>query len=205
MVFTHDDFDDVDLYTAKRYCQVTNEGDPDFFDGNNVEDNNINEENDEDVELGEEVVRVMGVRIPAQDEINHIQQVVCIDDDNSPAPKNIPREATSLNIFDDIFSNWGHDGVCERKRNSHFNNKPSIAFPGGIKPTPLQVFELMFPKTYVQNVILKQLNEKKDISYGEFLRWIGLWLLMSTIEGPTRRDFFLKVLRSVCLVVLHFD
>ena len=28
-----------------------------------------------------------------------------------------------------------------------------------------------------------------NISYGEFLRWIGLWLLMSTIEGPSRRDF----------------
>ena len=31
MVFTHDGFDDVDLYAAKRYCKVTNEGDPDYF------------------------------------------------------------------------------------------------------------------------------------------------------------------------------
>ena len=31
VVFTHDDFDDVDLYAAKRYCKVTNEGDPDYF------------------------------------------------------------------------------------------------------------------------------------------------------------------------------
>ena len=31
VVFTYDDFDDVDLYAAKRYCQVTNEGDPDYF------------------------------------------------------------------------------------------------------------------------------------------------------------------------------
>ena len=64
----------------------------------------INEENDEEVELGEEVVRVKGVRIPAQDEINHIQQVVCIDDDNIPAPESVSTEATSLNIFDDVFS-----------------------------------------------------------------------------------------------------
>ena len=56
-------------------------------------------------------MRVMGVRIPTQDEINHIQEEVCIDDDNSLAPENIPREPTSSNIFDDIFSNWGHDGV----------------------------------------------------------------------------------------------
>ena len=69
-----------------------------------VDDSNISEENDEEVELGDEVVRVMGVRIPAQDEINHVQQEVCIDDDNIPAPESVSTEATSLNIFDDVFS-----------------------------------------------------------------------------------------------------
>ena len=56
-------------------------------------------------------MRIMGVRIPTQDEINHIQEEVSIDDDNSPAPENIPREPTSSNIFDDIFSNWGQEDI----------------------------------------------------------------------------------------------
>ena len=89
------------------------------------------------------------------------------------------------------------------QENLHHQIYSTIAFTGGIKPTPLQVFELMFPKTYVQNIILKLLNEKMNIPYDEFLRWTGLWLLMSTIERPSRRDFF-RLLRSVCLVVLRF-
>ena len=56
--------------------------------------------------MGEEIVRIMGVRIPTQDEINHIQEEVSIDDDNSPAPENIPREPTSSNIFDDRIYWW---------------------------------------------------------------------------------------------------
>ena len=109
VVFTHDDFDDVELYAAKRYCQVANEGDPDlFFDGDNVDDSNVTEENAEEVELGDEVVRVMGICIPSQDELNHVQQEVYMDDDNLPAPKNVPTEPTS--DIDEVFSDWGHDG-----------------------------------------------------------------------------------------------
>ena len=38
-------------------------------------------------------------------------------------------------------------------------------------------------------VILPQTNNnlpggEKNVTYGEFLQWIGLWLLMSTLIGP---------------------
>ena len=41
---------------------------------------------------------------------------------------------------------------------------------------------------------LKQIYtcEKKDrpVSYGEFLRWLGLWFFMATINGPDHPDFW---------------
>ena len=34
------------------------------------------------------------------------------------------------------------------------------------------------------------LTEGQDVTYGEFLVFIGIWLLMATIEGPTQKQFF---------------
>jgi Transposase IS4 len=45
---------------------------------------------------------------------------------------------------------------------------------------------------YIKKVLLPKTNEtlKPVLTYGEFLRWIGLWLLMSTADGCLRREFW---------------
>ena len=50
----------------------------------------------------------------------------------------------------------------------------------------VQLFEGFFPKQLLQDVI-DIVNEKMDgdeeVVYGEFIWWIGIWVLMSTVDG----------------------
>ena len=50
----------------------------------------------------------------------------------------------------------------------------------------VQVFERFFPKQLLQSVI-DIVNEKMDgdeeVVYGEFIWWIGIWVLMSTVDA----------------------
>ena len=55
------------------------------------------------------------------------------------------------------------------------------------------MFELLFMKDYVEDVILCNINANivgSRVTYGEFLRWIGIWFLMATVIGPPREAFF---------------
>ena len=49
----------------------------------------------------------------------------------------------------------------------------------------LQLFESLFPNSLLTTIIEK-VNEKisgDPVSKGEFLWWIGMWVLMSTVDG----------------------
>lgn len=45
-------------------------------------------------------------------DLAELHGVVNIDDDNEPLPENIPVEGES----DDVMGEWGHNGVCERRK-----------------------------------------------------------------------------------------
>ena len=57
----------------------------------------------------------------------------------------------------------------------------------------LKIFEILFPKKWMIEVVVPKTREKLDepLTYGELLRWIGLWLLMSTVDGSDCRSFWL--------------
>jgi hypothetical protein len=71
---------------------------------------------------------------------------------------------------------------------------PTISFPHGVQPTLVQLFKVLFPKLFVQSIILPQINKEIQfgvtVEYWEFFQFIGLWFLIATIEGPERRDFW---------------
>ena len=62
-------------------------------------------------------------------------------------------------------------------------------------PTPsqyyVQLFDGLFSKQLLQ-VIIKKVNEIEgdSLTYGEFLQWIGIWILMSTVDGADQRAFW---------------
>ena len=66
------------------------------------------------------------------------------------------------------------------------NHKAQLNFP--VDPTTddhyLQLFEGMFPSSVLTRIIEK-VNQKisgNPVSKGEFLRWIGMWAMMSTVD-----------------------
>ena len=70
---------------------------------------------------------------------------------------------------------------------------------------PTTVRDVFF-KQYVEGIIIPQTNlrlqqeKHRPVSYGEILRWLGLWLLMSAINSPDCTDFGLWVRLIVLLV-----
>ena len=52
----------------------------------------------------------------------------------------------------------------------------------------LQLFEGLFPKDYLQQVVLVETNKEleESFTFGELLRWIGVWVLTSTVDGSDR-------------------
>ena len=111
-----------------------------------------------------------------------------MDNDNAPAPENIP---TPNDNTDGSFGKWEHSGSCYRALAGGRHLKARISYPPHIKPSLFNMFELFVFTSFVEDVIIPQTNTRltvnginRELSYGGFLRWIGVWLLMSMLHGP---------------------
>ena len=100
-------------------------------------------------------------------------------------------------MVDNIFSRWMHSGICERIALISRNTKPELSFwtNKSVEPSNLQIWEGLFFTSFIKHMILPQTNNtlpvgKKHIQYGEFLGWLGLWMLMGTLIGPQRHEFW---------------
>jgi hypothetical protein len=115
------------------------------------------------------------------DNIYLTQNIVKTYDDNEPATENLPQEGQGDPL--DIFREWGgHQGVChQRSVASTQNQNPSINFPQGVQLTLLRLFELLFPKAFILEVILLMINKKikfgGSVEYWKLLVFLGIWLL----------------------------
>lgn len=129
-----------------------------------------------------------------EDDIWITANLVQLDDDNEPAPENIPQHNNQDNNI--MADTWGHNGTCARKLTGARDVQVTINYyPAGVMPNLVQLFELFFMKAFVKDVILQKLNKNIDtgmeeVQYGEFLRWIGLWFQMATIQGPQRQEYW---------------
>ena len=93
-------------------------------------------------------------------DIVSLEGQVDIDDDNAPAPENIP--TPSNDSGNQIFYSWGHDGVRQRHQVGGQNNEAflfNISRHNGI-PSILQTFEILFPKVYVEEVLIRKTNKR---------------------------------------------
>ena len=132
------------------------------------------------------------------DDANLVCQILpgMVDDDNQPLPENIPTPAEEGQDAPQFFSTWEHSGDCYCCLAGGRKHKAHLSIYTDMKPTIQQLFEMFFFKQYVEGIIIPQTNiclrqeKHHPISYGEFLRWLGLWLLMATINGPDRTDFW---------------
>lgn len=187
----------VRLYASKKYFKVTIEGNRDDFfitEGDNGYESGIEEAVvEETVEHPQALLERIQQEFFDEDDINALRVLVEVDSDNDPAPENIPTAVVPPNECQ--YEEWGHDNICERKKLSTFDKKARLNFPNSFQPSLVDLFELLFPVSYIKDVMLPLINaqtELGEVFYGEFLRWLGLWFLMATIQGPSRIDFWRK-------------
>ncbi|KAG7374469.1 hypothetical protein IV203_013564 [Nitzschia inconspicua] len=98
-----------------------------------------------------------------------------VDDDNRPAPENIPARNESVpNIFN---AAWGHSGSCNRKKTGPRDYKPRLEFGNNESmPTVLKIFESFFFQSFIKNVIIPGPLETSTIQFAVafpafFLQW----------------------------------
>jgi hypothetical protein len=196
VVFRHDSCEGKELYVVAKYALVTLEGAPEhFFKQPRVNPTPVLETAPEveAIEIEQNIYRARNTR----EDIEMVEQMgFQVDDDNNPAPENIPDRTNR----DDSGLKWGWNGFDARKESGNCWDSPArlTHFDGiavkGI--THVNMFLLFLPTTFFKDCILKQMNDSiaknggSHVSWGEFLRWIGILLYMSTITGFKRRDFW---------------
>ena len=137
-------------------------------------------------------------RFDKEDIENAIAGGYDVDDDNDPAPENANKEYQNLKR-EDHGQTWGDVRECNRKKDNNTNVRPKI---NGVDNDVLRnisklgMFLLFIPRVFFENVVLAQTNKRlvaektREATFGEFLRFIGLWLYLSTQKGFAREDFW---------------
>jgi hypothetical protein len=199
-VYRHGDFEGKELHAVGRWSKVEVEGNFIHYFGSNA----TNEDEEKDEGASDEVVQI---QIPTEilhagNRAEDIAQVralgFVVDDDNEPAPENIPTPQENNNdAAADDGRPWGWAGIDYRKQANGQCTKARINFLSGIAlegATMLTMFLLFFPRKFMEDVILVQTNNNlkggAPVTFGEFLRFLGLWLYMSTLKGFRRSDFW---------------
>ena len=129
--FRHDRFPNKIIYCVKRYANhVVKEGDPTgFFDATDLtvpdqvrEGDEIDPEGDDDDgdEIPDHVFHCTG---RVSEDIAHVRGLgLDVDDDNDPAPENIPDNEP----IPDTNQSWGTDGLDYRALGNYMNVKPNL-------------------------------------------------------------------------------
>ena len=195
VIIHHDDFkimEDIfmELHAVKLYFKVTEEGDQDLFFDAVVEGGE--KQADPQICLPEVMDEALNGQSTDNNTSEALERQFKVDNDNEPAPENVlqptdPRERV-------LQTEWGHDGLCYHKLNNIGDHCAHLNFLAD--PTSsqyyVQLFEGLFSKQLLQ-VIIKKVNENLEgdsLTNGEFLWWIGIWILMSTVDGADRRAFW---------------
>ena len=115
IIVHHDDFkmadgEFIELHAVKQYFKVTEEGDPDLFFDDPGESQGQREA------TPDPLPDVVGEVLNGQSEINNTLEALCgvvdIDDDNEPAPENLPAPMDDPVGY--LSTDWGHNGFCFR-------------------------------------------------------------------------------------------
>ena len=200
--FTSETFPGAELLAAKRYVHVIAEGDPDkFFE---VPHTNSLQTPSTDENAGENQGVILDFQPTGdlqEDIATVLAQGLIVDNDNEPAPENIPTATTQLGTICPETGllqgqRWHWNGICNRKAAT--NRRASASFNRWM-PTDDSFFDVFLhwmPVDFLENTmvvgtstLLKEAGES-ETSLGELLVFLGLWLLMATVIGFTRRDFF---------------
>jgi hypothetical protein len=195
---------DVELSAARRFVLVLEEGPNDGVweevannpaPGNpSLPDGDV----DNPVPIDDAIFNLRGT---AEDIAMVRNQGFDVDDDNEPVPENVPTDDgptvdDNNGLYED--QTWGWDGIDRRANNGGYE-EPS--FTNGWTPINKSFLDLFLhavPYTWLTTVMMsKTMETMRRVSpncnvlrLGEFLRYLGIRLLMSTCIGWTKEQFW---------------
>jgi hypothetical protein len=192
ILFCHEDFENLQLYCQEQYTKVITEGSAGEFFGAQVEEGVPEGRNEEEVDDLVQVPELVGDR--AEDIARLCAAGYGVDDDNEPAPENIP-QGNNHQVDLPILGQWGSRHECKHRSNNHRHEAPSII--GGIPADDqhLHWFLKFIAVTYIKEVLIPETNRnmlgQKSLDWSEFLCFIGLLFLLSTVRvGCSLRAWF---------------
>ena len=121
-----------------------------------------------------------------------------IDGNNLHAPDNIPvpeaGEKPAQRIFNGKFD---HNGLCHRSTEQCSNSRSELLLSVSVNAIPNCLFlNSSSPRhssrrlSYLRQTRAWWMVGGKNLTYGEFLVWIGLWFMMKNIQGFQRHEFW---------------
>ena len=201
IVVRHELFGDKLIFCAERFAKVTVEGPADGFFKKKIDLPIIANGLDYSkppIDLNR--LDKLGGSSLSEDIALARSQGIEVDDDNEPAPENIPPAGSVLDATTNKFGQtWGWNGTCNRKSNHHVDVSPQIKDHtiSTLKQTSyLDMFLLFFPLAYLEDVLVAETSRTlvsqahSPLTTGEFIRFIGCIFFMSCFSGADRNDFF---------------
>jgi Transposase IS4 len=151
----------------------------------------------EDVEGGEDVA--VEVEAPEAREIprflnedisNFRAQGFAVDDDNEPAPENVPSPNDEVN--EGMYRPWGSEPLDLRRASGVRDIQPTLVSADPSLHTVLGYFLHFLPVDYLKNTVVTATNTtlSDPLSWEEFLRFMGILFLLATTQGVPRRMFW---------------
>ena len=183
--FRHEDFGDAKLFACKRFCKVTQEG---------GEAGLFNEVTSDALVVRETQVENPPLTNDINDDIARFLSLgLVVDDDNLPAPENVPTNDDTRNS-DVEYYDWNSAVGCNKlKLGGLTDYKPYLSDePRGT--CFVEWIKFWLPWDFIVNVVIPETNRRIDgtfLTEGEFMKYLGLWFLMSTVNsGVDKRSFW---------------
>ena len=203
VVFRHEEFEGILLHCVLRWVKITSEGSADTFfddDGECPEAEVVlNGDVDRGRDLPDTILALVG-RTSRREDIQNVRAMgFNVDDDNEPAPENVPTPGETVETSDEGFYDgqvWGWAGFCNRKREGGRREKAKVdGYTNELLcgMSMVQVFLLMFPKDWFENIMLvetQKMTGLSDLTFGELLTFLGIWLLLATTVRMDRKKFW---------------
>ena len=113
------------------------------------------------------------------------RQGISIDDDNDPAPENVPQKGENTTRT----GNWTREGIiCPRKAGNLQNYFASIrnySHDAILRISLLHLFLVMFPEEYLEEVLIPETNKGMSVPMDiqEYMQWVGCLIYMACWVG----------------------
>ena len=196
VVMHHPDLVDVELYAVVRYCSVTTEGPcSEFFVADGTPTEEIENEPPAEDEGLDPVPIVPALTGDLREDIARLRmEGFEVDDDNDPAEENVPAatQPTKDTLESTGYQQWDSKQSCNRKAEGHVEENPRL-LKNPLSLTRLGYICLFLPQHFIKETVITKTSAHIDgaaLSFGEFLRYIGLWLLMASQLKANVREYF---------------